>query len=104
MGEQARAEHVQLARAGPADDVAARGRRGEAARERDPGLGGVELGGRGVQHHLELAGPRLEALLEPRARELELGEHALGVVGVALVVARDERVRGGVDPGHRPLR
>ena len=53
-------EHVEFARSGPADDVAAgRGRR-EPARERHPRLRGVELGGGGVQDDLELARPRLE--------------------------------------------
>jgi hypothetical protein len=53
-----------------------------------------------VQDDLELAGPGVEALLEPRARELELREHALGVLAVALVVARHERLGGGIDPSH----
>ena len=57
-----------------------------------------------MQDDLELAGPGVEALLEPRPRELELREHALGVLGVALVVARDEGLGGGVDPGHASQR
>ena len=76
--------------AGPADDVAPRRGRGQAARERQPRLRGVELGGRGVQDHRELPGRGVEALLQPRARELELREHARRVLLVALVVARDE--------------
>ena len=100
MREQPRREHVQLARAGPADDVAARRGRGEAARDRQPRLRGVELRDRGVQDDRELAGARVEALLEPRAGELELRQHARGVLLVALVVAREEGLGGGVDPGH----
>src|SRR5699024_10299996 len=82
------------------DHVAARGGRRQPAGEGEPRLGRVELGERGVQHDRELAGPRVDALLEPRARELELGEHAIGDVGVTLVVARHERLGGGVDPDH----
>ena len=104
MREQPRAEHVQLARPGPADDVATRRGRGQTARQRQPRLGGVELGGRGVQDDLELARPRLEALLETGASELELREHARRILLVARVVAGHERLGSGVDPGHSPPR
>ena len=76
----------------PADDVAARGRRRPRALEHEPRLGGVELGARGVEHDRELPDLDPEPLLEPRPRVLELGEDALGVLRVALVVARDERL------------
>jgi hypothetical protein len=45
-----------------------------------------------MEHDRQLAGPRLEALLQPGARVLELGEHPDDVIGVAFVVARHERV------------
>jgi hypothetical protein len=83
---------VDLTLARPAHDVAAGRWCRQAARKRHPGLRGVQLGQRGVQHHLQLTDVRLEALLEPRAGELELGEHALGVRRVAHVVARHERL------------
>ena len=92
LGEQARREHVDLLVGDRADDVAAGGRGGTGALEREPGLGGVELGARGVQDDRELAGFGVEPALEVAAGVLELGEHALGVVGVALVVAGDERL------------
>ena len=98
--EQPWGEHVQLPRPRPADDVAARRGRGEAARDGQPRLGGVELRHRGVQDDGELAGARVEPLLQPRARELELRQHACGILLVALVMAREERLGGGVDPGH----
>ena len=92
MGEQPRAQHVDLPLARPAHDIAA-GRGGrQAARQGHPGLCGVQLGERGVQHHLELPDVRLEALLEPRTGELELGEHPFGIRRVAHVVARHERL------------
>ena len=68
--------------------------------ERQPRLGGVELRGRAVHDDRELARAAREALVEPRARVLELGEHALDVGRVALVVARDEGVGGGFEPGQ----
>jgi hypothetical protein len=51
-----------------------------------------------VQHHRQLADLDREPLLEPRARVLELRQHALRVVAVALVVAGDERLGCGLDP------
>ena len=100
VGQQPGGEHVQLAPARPADDVAARRRRRQAAEDRHPGLGRVELRGRGVQHHRQLARALGEALLQPQPRVLELGEHALGVSGVARVVARDEGLRSALHPRH----
>ena len=43
---------------------------------------------------------RRAAARAARPRVLELGEHALRVVGIALVVARDERLGGGLEPAH----
>ena len=100
LGEQPRGEHVQLAGGRPADHVAPGGGRGQPALQGDPGLRRVELGRRAVQHHRQLAHLHLEALLQPFARVLELGQHALGVRRVALVVARDEGLRCGLGPGH----
>ena len=100
LGEHARRQHVDLVAAGRADHVAAGGRRGAGAQDRQPRLGGVELGARRVQDDGELAGLGLQAALEARAGVLELGEDAPGVVGVALVVAGDERLGGGLDPAH----
>ena len=100
MGELARAEHVQLALAGDADDVPARGGRRQPPCDRQPRLRRVQLGGAGVQHHRRARPAAFEALLEARAGELELREHAGRVVFVTLVVARHERLGGGVDPGH----
>ena len=101
LREQPRREHVQLALAGPADEVAASRRRRQPPLERQPGLGGVELRGRAVHDDGELAEPLREALVEPRAGVLELGEHALDVGRVALVVARDEASSGGgLEPGQ----
>ena len=91
---------MQLALGDAADDIAARGRRGPRALEHEPRLGGVELGARGVQDDGELADLGPEPLLQPRAGVLELGEDALGVLRVALVMAGDERLGGGLEPGH----
>src|SRR5205814_1234417 len=43
----------------------------------------------------------LEALLEPHPQVLESVQGALGVGGVAGVVARREAERVGLDPGHK---
>jgi hypothetical protein len=48
----------------------------------------------------QLPDPGREALIETRARVLELREHALDVRRIALVVARDEGVRCGLEPGQ----
>ena len=100
LREQPRREHVQGVDGRPADEVAPPGRRGEAALERQPGLRGVELRRRAVQHDGQLADAGREALVEPRARVLELREHAVGVGRVAGRVAGDERRRRRLDPGH----
>ena len=55
-----------------------------------------------MQDDRELAGLGAQAALQPRARVLELREHALGVFGVALVVARHEGLGWGLEPGHLP--
>jgi len=87
---------VQLAFAGPADEVAAAGGGGQPALDGQPGLGRVELGACAVDDDGELPDRLGEAGVEPPARVLELREDALDVGGVALVVARDERLRGGL--------
>ena len=83
---------MQLALGDPADEVAPPGRRRQPPLERQPRLGGVELRGRPVHDDRQLPEPLGEARVEPRARVLELCEHALDVGRVALVMARDEGV------------
>ena len=92
---------MQLPLPGPADDVAARRGRRQPPLDGDPGLRGVELRGRAVQHHGELPEAHVELPLEPLARVLELGEHARGVGLVALVMARDERLGCRLRPGRQ---
>ena len=100
LGEQPRREHVQLALGRPADQVAASRRRRQPPLERQPGLGGVELRGRAVHDDRELPEPLGKALVEPRAGVLELGEHALDIGRVTLVMTSDEGVGGGFEPGQ----
>ena len=85
------------------DHVTARGGVRARALEREPRLGCVELGARGVEDDRELAGLDPEPPLELPTGVLELREHALRVLRVALVVARDERLGGGLDPAHAPV-
>ena len=85
-----------------AHDVPAGGGGGAGALQRQPRLGGVELRGGGVEDDGEVAELDVELALQALARVLELGEDALGVVRVALVVAGDERLGGGLEPGHSP--
>ena len=100
LGEEARREDVDLpVRHGP-DDVATCGGGGAGALERQPRLGRIELGAGGVDDDRELAGSEVEPPLELPPRVLELGEDALRVVGIAVVVARDERLGGGLEPAH----
>ena len=103
LGEHARREHVDLPVADGSDHVAARGGVRARALEREPRLGRVELGARGVEDDRELAGLDPEPPLELPTGVLELREHALRVLRVALVVARDERLGGGLDPAHAPV-
>ena len=100
MRQQAGGEHVQLALARPADDVAARGGRGQPARDRQPRLRRVELREARVQHDRELAGARVETLLQAHAGMLELGEDALDVVDVAIVMPSHEGLGRAFHPRH----
>jgi hypothetical protein len=100
VGEQARREHVQLVVGAPADEIAPAGGLGERALHAQPRLRGGELRGGAVQHDRELTDALREPGVEPAAGVFELGQHALGIRVVARVVARGERVRGGLDPGQ----
>jgi hypothetical protein len=83
---------VQLALAGPADQVPTRRRRRQPPLHRQPRLGGVELSRGAVQHDRQLPELDLEQPLEPLARVFELRQDALDIRRVAIVVARDERL------------
>ena len=74
LRELPRREHVELALAGPADEVAPRGGRGHAPLEGEGGRGGVEHRRRAVHDHDEVAGRGGEALVEAVARVLELAD------------------------------
>ena len=90
LRQQPRRQHVQLALARPADDVAPRRRVGHPSLERQPRLRRVELRVRPVEHHGQLPEPHLEQPLEPRAAVLELRQDAFDVRAVLLVVPGDE--------------
>ena len=101
QGEQAGSEHVHLAGREPAGQVAPPGRSSERADDQQVGLGQRQLQLRGVQDDGDVVGHVGEHTQQALARALEQLEHRHGVARVALIVARGERGRAGLGPGHR---
>src|SRR5207248_6128873 len=98
--QQARGEDVKLLGPEPPREVAAPGRCGDRAGEREVRRGELERQLGVVDDDRDVIGDPGEALREVLAGLLELLEDPAGVAGVALVEARPERRRRAFDPGH----